>query len=131
MAQQTNAIRPTLARPEDQPVEGWDDSRGRLTWATLFDAARTPTDTFNAGVATIEPGGFLAAHRHTPSELYFVLEGRAKITIDGTTHDVAAGTGVFIPGNAEHAIRNEGEAPVRFLFAFASDRFDTVEYVFS
>lgn len=38
---------------------------------------------------------------------------------------------VFIPGNAEHGIRNEGLEVLRWLYVFPCDGFEEVKYVFS
>lgn len=127
----STAVRPVLATPADPPEQRWHDQRGRIAWSTLFSAGATPTDTLTAGVAVMEPGGYLALHRHPPAELYYILEGVGEVTIEGETQAVVAGTGVFIPGNAEHAIRNASSARLRFLYAFAVDRFEDVAYTFS
>lgn len=123
--------RPVFATALERPTDGWHDNRGNLSWTTLFSAGQTPTDTFTAGVAVVEPGGFLALHRHAPAEIYFVLEGTGRITIDGAIREIASGTAVFIPGNAEHGIRNDGTATLRFLYAFATNAFEDVTYIFS
>ena len=38
---------------------------------------------------------------------------------------------VFIPGSAEHGIRNTGAMTLRFFYALAADAFTDIEYVFS
>jgi quercetin dioxygenase-like cupin family protein len=123
--------KPQVVNIAHRPESGWSDTRGLLTWRRLFGGDDLPTDTMTMGVATLEPGGFLAAHRHAPAEVYYVLEGRGRMLLDGIERDVEAGDGVFIPGNVEHGIRNVTTEPLRFLYAFAVDRFDTIEYRFS
>ena len=44
---------------------------------------------------------------------------------------MAAGSAVFIPGDAEHGIRNTVEGTLRFVYAFATDAIDDVVYRFS
>lgn len=124
------SVQPVFADESSRPRDGWHDRRGELAWTTLLSGGLTPTDTFTAGVAVLESGGFLAPHRHPPAELYYILAGRGEITVDGRTREVAAGTAVFIPGNAEHGVRNPGGAPLRFLYVFAVDRFEDVAYDF-
>jgi quercetin dioxygenase-like cupin family protein len=53
------------------------------------------------------------------------------VTIDGETRDAGPGTAVFIPGAAEHGMRNDGTETVRFLYVFPVDRFEDVTYVFA
>jgi len=44
---------------------------------------------------------------------------------------VPAGTAVFIPGDAEHGIRDTGAGVLRFLHAFAVQSFTEVEHRWS
>ncbi len=124
--------KPVVIHADEPPREGWDDPvKGRIAWRTLFSGDRTPTAALTAGVAELEPGGWLALHRHAPAEIYYVLEGRGIVTLDGVEHEVSAGSAVFIPGNVEHGSRNAGDTPLRVLYAFAADSFAEVEYRFS
>jgi mannose-6-phosphate isomerase-like protein (cupin superfamily) len=123
---------PLVIDAKDLPRDGWDDPvRGRIGWRTLFSGDLTPTAALTAGVAEVEPGGWLGLHRHEPAEIYYVIEGRGIVVLDGVEHTVGPGSAVFIPGDAEHGIRNEGDAPLRLLYAFAIDSFSDVEYRFS
>ena len=56
--------------------------------------------------------------------------GEGVVVIDGREHPVRPGTALFIPGDAEHGVRNTGEEPLRLLYAFPVDSFDQVEYAF-
>jgi mannose-6-phosphate isomerase-like protein (cupin superfamily) len=113
--------------------DGWDEPEGRgvVGWQTLLSSDTTPTEGLTAGIAVLEPGGHLAAHRHNPVELYFLLEGEGIITLDGVEHRLGKGACVFIPGNAEHGIRNDGATRLRFFYVFPTDGFPDVEYRFS
>ncbi len=128
--------RPGVARgavqhEDDVAATHWDDpERGRIGFRTLL-GGDGPTGAFTAGVAELEPGGWLARHRHAPPELYHVLEGEGVVTVDGTEHPVRAGTLVHIPGDAEHGVRNTGTDRLRFFYTLAAPAFDEVEYHFS
>lgn len=127
-----NNAQEALVRQEtDPPDDGWDDARGRLTWRTLFSADRTPTGALVTGVAEIPTGGFLALHRHEQPETYYVLSGTGTVTLDGREHPVRAGTTVFVPGDAEHGVRNDADETLQFFYALAADRFTDVHYRFS
>ena len=126
------ATKPLVIRTEERQLDGWNDPvRGRISWRTLFTGDQTTTDALTAGVAELQPGGWLGLHRHTPPEVYYVLEGSGIVWLDGTEHQVTAGAAVFIPGDCEHGIRNHGTEPLRFLYAFAVDSFGDIEYRFS
>jgi mannose-6-phosphate isomerase-like protein (cupin superfamily) len=84
-----------------------------------------------AGVAEIVPGsGGLQLHRHEQSEIYFILEGTGILTVDGRETEVTAGTAAFIPGNAEHGIRNASDANVKLFYVFPTGSFEDVVYRF-
>ncbi len=127
------ATRPFVASAAGKEREGWDDpaSRGSVQWVTLLSGDVTPTDTFSGGIAEFAPrGGNLVAHRHSHPEIYHILEGEGVVTIEGVAHRVKAGDTVFIPGDAEHGVVNEGDVTLRFFYAFAADQFSDVVYRF-
>jgi quercetin dioxygenase-like cupin family protein len=111
--------------------DDWNDARGNVSFHTMVSAGATPSNSLTAGIAVVEPGGFLAKHRHAPAEIYCVLEGVATVTIDGVARLAGAGAVVFIPGDAWHAISNDFEKPFRFFYVFPADRFEDVAYLFA
>lgn len=113
------------------PPEGWDDARGRLRWPTLFSAGSTPTAGMVTGVAELPEGGFLAPHRHDQAESYYVLSGRGAVALQGVEHEVGPGSAVFVPGRAEHGVRNPGTETLRIHYVLAADDFAEVQYEFS
>jgi quercetin dioxygenase-like cupin family protein len=116
---------------DDVERETWSDPiRGDVGFRTLFgDGLRTGD--FTAGVTELEVGGWLGAHRHEPSEIYYVLGGEGILSVDGRDHPVRAGTAAYIPGNSEHAIRNTGDNQLRFFYVFAVGAFEDIEYLFT
>lgn len=115
---------------------------GNVSWKTLLSSPHTPTDTFTVGIATCPSGshascpttsqtqGHLKLHRHSHAEIYHVISGRGIVTIDGEEHEVGKGSVVFIPGNAEHGIRNVEEGELSWLYVFGADGFEEVVYRF-
>ena len=125
------AALPQRIEAADQPLEGGDDPAfGTVRWRTLFCADRTQTGGVVMGIAEFAPGGTLLPHRHSPAEVYFGLEGNAVVTVDGLAQPMAAGTALFIPGDAEHGTV-AGPNGFRMLYVFPRDRFSEVEYLFS
>jgi mannose-6-phosphate isomerase-like protein (cupin superfamily) len=112
------------------PESWWDPVRGDLAFRTIFGTGTTTPD-ITAGVAELQPGGWLGHHRHEPAEVYYVLHGEGALHIDGEEHAVRAGTAAYIPGNSEHGIRNTGSDALRFFYTFAVGSFDEVEYRFT
>ena len=121
-----------ITNTAERPRETWDDPvRGSVSWYTLFSSDITPTDSMCAGIAEVEPGGgSRKPHRHEQPEIYLILEGTGILMLDGKESAVTAGTAVFIPGNAEHALRNESDADLKLLYVFPTGRFGDVVYQF-
>lgn len=113
------------------PETTWDDpAKGTLHWQSLFSKGQTDSDSLTCGVAIIRKGEHFAAHRHAHAEVYFGLEGRGTVVIDGKPHELSPGVALFIPGNAEHGIPEATET-LRWFYTFAADSFDEITYRFS
>ena len=125
-------VHPLVLEEADAPLDGWDDPiKGRIRWRTLFSKGGTPTDGVTCGVAELAPGGWLGLHRHAPPEIYFVLSGTGVVSLNGEDRPMKAGAAVFIPGMAEHGVRQTGKSLLRFFYGFPVDSFDGIEYLFS
>ena len=124
---------PVIANPAGRDRESFaNPEHGNLTWFTLFSGDITPTAEMSAGITEVPPnGGFLKAHRHAQAEIYFVHEGVGVLTIDGVESKLSAGMSAFIPGDAEHSVRNDSAAPLKIFYVFPTDRFADVVYRFS
>ena len=125
-------LQPLVISERDVARDSWDDTtKGVLGFRTLFSAGTTATQALTAGVADLKAGDWLGLHRHTPAEIYYIVQGHGTVTLDGADYPASAGTAVYIPGGTEHGIRNTGPTPLRFFYAFAVDSFDDVTYRFS
>ena len=124
---------PVIAGAADREREQWDDqSRGNVSWYTLISGDMTPTVALSAGVMDVPPrGGILQPHRHREDEIYYIAAGSGVVTIDGVEKPIAAGMAVFIPGDAEHSVRNDAAEILRVFYVFPTDRFSDVVYRFT
>ena len=64
---------------------------------------------------TIGPNGFMPNHTNTVEHEQFVINGTARISIDGKEFDVEQGSVVFIPANVPHWYKNTGSDNFEFL----------------
>jgi mannose-6-phosphate isomerase-like protein (cupin superfamily) len=72
------------------------------------------TDAQSLAEASLEPGQATQRHYHRASEeIYFVLEGRGRMELDGDEREVGPGDAVLIPPGARHQIT--ALEPLRFL----------------
>jgi mannose-6-phosphate isomerase-like protein (cupin superfamily) len=66
--------------------------------------------------ARLPPGVSTASHYHGKTEeIYYILEGQGRITIDKEVCDVAPGDAIAIPPGAVHTILNTGATTLKFL----------------
>lgn len=62
------------------------------------------------------PGAFEQRHRHAVSrQLFYILDGEARLELDGVVHRLATGGGFPVPPGVAHQMRNDSPADVRFL----------------
>lgn len=58
------------------------------------------------GLATAPPGSGAPLHVHeAEDEVFIIVEGRYRITIDGTTRDAGPGAVVYLPRGSVHAFQ--------------------------
>lgn len=68
----------------------------------------------------LPPGGTEGMHAHAREdrpleELYVIMDGSARMHLDGTSHDLAAGDALLAPVGSEHDLANTGPGPLRVL----------------
>ena len=121
-----------VASASQRQRESWEDfSRGNASWFTLFSGDVTPTRAMSAGIMEIPPnGGVLKPHRHAQAEIYFVHEGTGVLTVNGEATTIGTGMAAFIPGDAEHSLRNDSPAVLKIFYVFPTDCFADVVYRF-
>ena len=72
------------------------------------------TESVNIGtsVCYLNPGEENTRHRHENEEVYFVVQGEGKMTIEEETIRLGKYLSVYIPANAWHWTINDGEEPL-------------------
>lgn len=86
------------------------------TIRSLLDLSNAPVANQSLAEATIAAGESTVRHHHRVSEeIYYLIEGRATMELDGALAEVAAGDAILIPPGAWHRITASGEGPVRLL----------------
>lgn len=56
----------------------------------------------SVGIYQLKAGATDGQSPHGEDEVYYVLSGRARLVVDGTSHAVAPGTLLFVPARAQH-----------------------------
>ena len=99
-----------------------------VRWKFLIDSDFDSSSGLSLGFAEIEPGGNLTLHYHSPAELYVVTNGTGILNKSGELETIKKGDVVYIAGNIEHALKNNGKETLKFYWIFPTDRFSEVEY---
>ena len=78
---------------------------------------RLPTgEALEVHETTLAPGGAPhPPHHHAHSEMWLIREGTVEITVNGTSHQLGAGSVGFVRSNDEHGIRNAGATPTLYF----------------
>lgn len=65
--------------------------------------------------ATVKPGETTFRHRLATSEVYYILAGEGRMTVDNETSMVSVGDAIEIPSHAVQSITNTGQTDLVFL----------------
>jgi mannose-6-phosphate isomerase-like protein (cupin superfamily) len=108
------------------------EQNASVSWKTLVSSPKTSTESLTVGIATCPPnGGSLPRHRHAQAECYHIISGNGSVIIDGKEHAVGAGSVIYIPGHAEHSVRNEHPVEeLKWFYVFNANSFADIKYIF-
>ena len=99
-----------------------------VRWKFLIDSYFDGSSGLSLGFAEVAPGGYLTLHYHSPAEIYVITNGTGILNKSGEHEIVKKGDVVYIAGNAEYALKNNGKETLEFYWIFPTDRFSEVEY---
>jgi uncharacterized cupin superfamily protein len=109
---------------EWEPSEDWSGGGGR--------SKRLPRgDVLGASVYELDPGNFVVYHfHHGAEEMMIVLRGRPTLRTPDGERELAEGDVVHFPAGlaGAHAVRNESNAPTRFVMVSDHPSPEVVEY---
>jgi len=95
----------------DQLLKGREAS-GR----SYLEFLRVPA--MSAGVYTLAKGGIDQQKPHSEDEVYYVIQGRARMHVGSEHSEVAAGSVIFVEAHADHRFYDiEEELVILVLFA--------------
>jgi mannose-6-phosphate isomerase-like protein (cupin superfamily) len=76
--------------------------------------------TVSAWRVVLAPGAASPEHSVTSDEAFVALRGTARVTLDGTEHEVAAGDCMVVAPERRFTIRNEGPEPFEAVCRMAA-----------
>ncbi len=103
------------------------DERGRehdeRPWGsyTVLDES---APTFKVKLLEVEPGQRLSYQRHAHrNEHWVIVEGTARVTLDGAVLDLGTGQAIDIPLGSAHRVANPGTSPLVLVEVQRGDYF--------
>jgi len=73
-------------------------------------------------VATLAAGSEMPAHSHSQEQIVHILEGKMRLIVAGTPHELSTGDSFYLASNVPHGV--ETILPTRVLDTFSPPRDD-------
>jgi uncharacterized cupin superfamily protein len=101
-------------------IKHWDDFERMGRWSLARRSLGV--NAFGLNVVQIEPGDRLTEHdevERDQEEVFIVLDGDAKVVVDGEDHPAPVGTFARLDPRPARTVVNAGSRPVRLLIISA------------
>ncbi len=83
---------------------------------SILDRTNSSAVNQSLAEATLPPGASTALHVHPHTEeMYYILRGAGRMTIEAEQREVGPGDGILIPPGTRHTIQNVGQDALMFL----------------
>lgn len=73
-------------------------------------------------IATLAAGSRMPEHRHPQEQIVHILEGKMRLIVEGTPHELSKGDSFYLAGNVPHGVETLSET--RVLDTFSPPRED-------
>jgi mannose-6-phosphate isomerase-like protein (cupin superfamily) len=82
----------------------------------LIDRTTSDIERCSLAEEVLPVGAAVGRHHHLlTEEIYYILQGRGRMTIGEEAREVSAGDAIFIPLERAHTLENTGHEPMRLL----------------
>lgn len=97
------------------PAQTFGDSAPGTSIRWLIDDDHDGAPVYALRMIEIEPGGNSPQHTHPYEHENFVVQGKGRLFIEGTWHDLKEGDAAFVPAGVLHQYVNAGDVTFKFL----------------
>jgi len=104
-------------------VKKWDQLTGKgrrnskIEFKDLIGWDLTGSGEISSGIARVPAGEVHGSHNHPyATELYYVLKGKARVSVGDEWIDADEGTEIFIPKGMNHSVVNDEDEDFEFLY---------------
>jgi mannose-6-phosphate isomerase-like protein (cupin superfamily) len=95
---------------------------GGIQTVPLITPLATSEAAFTTGMSVYPKGKGAPLHHHNCDEQVTLLDGEGEVEVDGVVTKLKRFDSTYIPGGKVHAFRNTGDAPMRILWIYSSNR---------
>lgn len=82
----------------------------------LIDRTTSTIERCSLAEEMLPVGAAVGRHHHLlTEEIYYILQGRGRMTVGSEVREVSAGDAIFIPIKQAHMLENTGDEPMRLL----------------
>ncbi len=74
-------------------------------------------------LAKLEAGSRMPEHRHPQEQIVHILEGKIRLIVDGTPHELSAGDSFYLASNLPHGVETIDESRVLDTFSPPRDEY--------
>ena len=78
-------------------------------------------------LAKLEAGSKMPEHRHPQEQIVHILEGRMKLIVEGTPHELATGDSFYLASNVPHGVETIDETRVLDTFSPPRDEYLAID----
>ena len=88
---------------------------------------QTSGQTMYQMIARLEAGSRMPEHRHPQEQIVHILEGRMRLIVDGTPHELSAGDSFYLAGNVPHGVETIEATSVLDTFSPPRDEYLAID----
>src|SRR3954469_4220439 len=78
-------------------------------------------------LATLAAGSKMPEHQHPQEQIVHILEGRMKLIVAGTAHDLASGNSFYLAANVPHGVETVEQTRVLDTFSPPRDEYLAID----
>src|SRR5689334_20595780 len=113
-----------VIRRDEVPLQKMEHPRDACAYWELISGDVNGSTDVQLGLGRMEPGERHLLHHHpNASEFYYVTLGSGLFTVGDQTIQAEPGTALYMPVNTRHAVENNTDAPLEFVYGFTLPNF--------
>jgi quercetin dioxygenase-like cupin family protein len=88
---------------------------------------QTSGQTMYQMIARLEAASRMPEHRHPQEQIVHILEGRMRLIVDGTPHELSTGDSFYLAGNVPHGVETIEATSVLDTFSPPRDEYLAID----